>query len=222
MNGSVRPIRSTHPEQMVTLQRPPSRVRRVVWWLSFLICVAYGLFAVVLAVTELGALLGIVDDAKARAISPVFVVHALAGAVVLVLGVIQFNPTLHSRTPTLHRRLGLSYVVAVRVAATTALASAVLFDVPVAGRVVFVVAGVLWMVNTEAGQRSATGHDYTNHAAWMTRSFAVTLFFVTFEPWTALLGTTGLPRSSAYPLAVAAAFAANLLGAEIIIALQRR
>ena len=61
--------------------RPIRVVKHVGWWLFFLVCVFFGIYALVMGVTEILHLLGIVDDARTRAVPLVFVVHTLSGSV---------------------------------------------------------------------------------------------------------------------------------------------
>ena len=51
----------------------------------------------------------------------------------------------------------------------------------------------------------------------MIRSFALSLFFVTFEFWVEGLGGSGLPHAAAYPLGVFLGWFINLLIAELWI-----
>jgi len=128
--------------------RPIRVVRQVGWWLFFLVCVFYAIYALVMGVTEILHLLGIVDDARTRAAPLVFVVHALSGSVALISGPLQFNRLLRNKNRNLHRVIGRLYVWAIWIASVSALWSALFFDVTIAAKIAFGTLAILWFSTT--------------------------------------------------------------------------
>lgn len=196
-----------------------SRLRRALWSSFFLLIVAYAAFAVSASGAEILHQLGLAEDVKRRSAPIFFIVHALAGTTALVAGPLQWITAGRSRTRTrrVHRVIGRAYVGGVLVAATTALRMAITFDVPAAGRVSFAVLAVLWTAATVLGVRRILDGDVPNHRRWMTRSYALTLFFLT-QPIGKAIAESGVWRYEvAYPVAVSLAWLLNLLAAEAAI-----
>jgi uncharacterized membrane protein len=191
-------------------------VKRLGWWLLLAVCGLYGLFAIGSGLIEILSWSGVVE-AEHRAVPLVFVPHALSGGVALIAGALQFNQALRARSRRLHRFIGRTYVVAVWTASVGGLWSALFFDVSLAARAAFVTAAVLWFVTTTVALQQIRRRKVELHREWMTRSFALCLFFVTFEFWIAGLRATGLPAAVAYPLGLALSWSANLAVAELWI-----
>jgi uncharacterized membrane protein len=200
------------------LPRPAGRYG---WWLLLAVCSFYGVFAVALGLVEVLSWTGTVDDAQQRAVPIAFVLHAFAGGIALVAGALQFNSRLRARRPAVHRRVGRTYVAAVWVAAVGGLWSAVFFDVGPAARAAFVVAASLWFTTTTVALLLIRRRDVPRHREWMIRSFALSMFFVTFEFWTSGLRASGLAEPVAYPLGLVLAWSVNLAVAEARIRRSR-
>ena len=197
--------------------RPIRVVRHVGWWLFFLACVFYGIYALVMGVTEILHLLGIVDDAKTRAAPFVFVVHALSGSVALISGPLQFNRLLRNKNRNLHRIIGRLYVWAIWLASVSALWSALFFNVTIAAKIAFGTLAILWFSTTTVAYLRIRHRKIREHREWMIRSFALSLFFVTFNFWMPGLAGTNLPQAVAYPLSVFLSWFLNLVVAELWI-----
>jgi uncharacterized membrane protein len=189
-------------------------LRRVGWWSLLVICVTFGGFALWLGVVEIFALAGVVNDAKARAAPVVFVVHAVTGGVVLIAGALQFNPRLRAARRRLHRLAGRVYVGAVWIASLSGLWSALFFSVDLPVRINFVVVAALWFTTTTVAFQQIRRGRVAVHREWMIRSFTLSLFFVTFEPWVTGLESAGLPHAVAYPAGLFLGWFVNLIVAE--------
>ena len=201
-----------------TYQATPIRLaKHIGWWLFFLVCVFYGIYALALGVTEILHLLGIVDDARTRAAPLLFVIHALSGSVVLISGPLQFNRLLRYKRRNLHRVLGRAYVWAIWMASLGGLWSAIFFDVNIAAKIAFGTLAILWSSTTTIAFLRIRHRKVREHREWMIRSFALSLFFVTFSFWTPGLASTNLPQSVAYPLGVFLSWFLNLVIAELWI-----
>jgi uncharacterized membrane protein len=182
-----------------------------------LICAFYSIYALVMGVTEILHLLGIVDDARTRAVPLVFIVHALSGSVVLISGPLQFNRLLRNKNRTLHRVIGQIYVGAIWLASVCGLWSALFFNVNIAAKLAFATLAILWFSTTTIAYLRIRNRKIREHREWMIRSFALSLFFVTFSFWTPGLASSNLPQAVAYPLGVFLGWFLNLIVAELWI-----
>jgi len=192
-------------------------LKRVGWWLFFLVCALYASYALYMGVVEILHQLGLVTDASLRAVPIVFVIHALAGGIILVSGPLQFNRRLKDQRTGLHRVLGRTYVVTIWLASISGLWSAVFFEVTPAARISFGLLSILWFGSTTTALLRIVSRDVAAHREWMIRSFSLSLFFVSFSFWVPGLAGTSLPESVSYPLAVFLSWSLNLTAAELWI-----
>lgn len=192
-------------------------LKQLGWWVLFLICVFYALYAVYMGGVEILHQLGIVADAKYRATPLVFIVHALAGFAALITGPLQFNRTILNKKRNLHRLSGKTYVYSIWLASVAALWDAVFFDIPFLAKLAFGVLAILWFGTTTIAFLRIRKRDIKEHREWMIRSFSLSFFFVTGGFWMPGLTSTSLPYEIAYPLAVFLAWFLNLVFAELWI-----
>ena len=217
--SDARTTTTRHPSSVRLDRTRPARIAR--WSLFLALCTVFALFAIMLGVAEVLSWVGIVD-AKPRAVPIAFVLHALAGGVCLLAGGLQFSTRLRARRPAVHRLVGRTYVSAVWIASTAGLGSAVFFDVGPVARAGFIAAAVLWFTTTTIGLVLIRRGQVRRHREWMIRSFALSLFFVTGEPWTTALRASGMPEHVAFPAGMITAWSVNLLVAEARIRATRR
>jgi uncharacterized membrane protein len=202
--------------------RPAARVLQAAgWWSLLAICVAFGGFAVWMGILEVLSLAGVARDAKARAVPAIFVIHAIAGSMALVAGPLQFSQRIRTSNRKRHRIIGRMYVVAVWAASITGLWSATSFAVDISARIALGAAAILWFAATTIAFQRARQGQFAAHREWMTRSFALSLFFVTFEFWVGGLESSGLSRGVSYPLGIVLGWFANLVVAELGIRFAR-
>lgn len=192
---------------------PALRLPMAPWWCLASVCLLFGGYAIALAIGELGFLLGVAPEPKYRAHPVVFVVHAIAGATALLAGPMQFHPALRRRR-RLHRAVGYGYVTGVLVAGVAAVVDATSFNVPWTGRLLFVLVSVAWMGTTALALAHIRAGHQALHRAWMARSLALTLFFVSGAFWMPLMQATSLPAPVGYPLALFLSAAGNLALAQ--------
>ena len=196
-------------------------LRRLGWWALFLIIVVYGVFALAMGISELLFVLGVAAEVKHRATPVIFAIHALAGAMVLLIGPLQSVRWIRRR-PAARRGLGRTYVVAVWIASATAVVDAMAFGVSVAAKVVFVGVAAIWFATTTIGMLRARARRFADQHEWMVRSYSLSLFFVTFSLWVPAMASTSLPPSVGYPLALFLSAAVNLAAAEFWIRRTRK
>ncbi|KQX05571.1 MULTISPECIES: DUF2306 domain-containing protein [unclassified Leifsonia] len=153
--------------------------------------------------------------------SPVpVIVHIVSSSVFLVLGALQFAPSLRRRR--WHRIAGRIVAPAGVLSALSALWMTLFYSMPANyGPILFVLRVVLAVAMVGAivyAVLAIRRGDVRTHSAWMTRAYAIglgagTQVFV-FLPWTLLLGE---PDQLAYSLLMGAGWAINLAVAEVVI-----
>ncbi|RXZ45212.1 DUF2306 domain-containing protein, partial [Agromyces binzhouensis] len=153
--------------------------------------------------------------------SPVpVIVHIVGSVVFLVLGALQFAPSLRRRR--WHRIAGRIVAPAGLLSAGSALWMTLTYDMPAINgpglfvmRLVFGSAMAAAIVVAFAAIRRG---DVTAHSAWMTRAYAIGLGagtqVFTFLPWTLLLGA---PDQVMHSVLMGAGWVINLVVAEVVI-----
>lgn len=158
--------------------------------------------------------------------SPVpVIVHVVASTVFLVLGALQFAPSLRRRR--WHRIAGRVAAPAGLLSALSALWMTLIYTMPAVNgpglyvmRLVFGTAMAVGIVLAVVAIRRG---DVRTHSAWMTRAYAIGLGagtqVFTFLPWTLALGE---PDQTMHSVLMGAGWVINLLVAEIVIARRAR
>jgi uncharacterized membrane protein len=101
--------------------------------------------------------------------------HVLASSVALAIGPFQFLPILRRRWPALHRNLGRVYLVAVLIGGVSGLVNAVHSQqAGLVGRTGLALVGVLWLYTVVMAYTTIRQGRVREHAAWMTRNYALT------------------------------------------------
>jgi hypothetical protein len=196
-------------------------LRRLGWAVLFLIIAIYGAFALTIGISELLFVGGLASEVKHRATPIIFAIHALAGAVVLIIGPLQSVPWIRRRG-SVRLALGRTYVIAVWIASVTAVVDVIWFGVSVLAKIIFIAVATLWFVTTTVGMLRARARRLASQHEWMVRSYALSLFFVTFSLWVPALEATPLPRGIAYPLALFLSGSVNLAAVELWIRRTRK
>jgi len=112
-----------------------------------------------------------------------FLTHVGCGIVALIVGLPQFNQRLRTRRPSLHRRAGVAYLIAVALSAAAVIPLAALIPtlVPVAFRstflsmaISFFILGIVWAITSGIAFQRARSRRFQDHRAWMMRSYSLT------------------------------------------------
>ncbi len=156
------------------------------------------------------------EGMKVRAVPPLFVLHAFVGATALGGGAVQllFAGRWSTLRRELHRGLGWLYVVAALTTALAGLGVSARFDVGLAAHVVFAFEALAWAGVTLVAVAHARRGRFIAHRRWMIRSYALTLFFVTFSFVHPAVEGLGWSRTAGYALAVSVSVAVNVVAAE--------
>ena len=125
---------------------------------------------------------------------PTLVLHIVFGSVALLTSCFQVWPWFRARYPSIHRKMGRTYVFA------GALPAAVLaIPVSLYGHTGFVGAtgnlllSALWLATTTAGFRMARQRRFQEHRRWMIRSFALGMSIVVNRLWGVLMIAVVVP-----------------------------
>jgi uncharacterized membrane protein len=203
-----------------TILRAPARTKSPVGaalgWTAVLVCAAYSLFALVAATAAVVDWLLSGAQGTGRSAPPLFVLHALSGAVALLAGSLQLRLAIRplGRRRRRHRRLGRIYLWAAWTTSLSSLGVAAFFDVSMAAKAAFAGVSLLWFATTTAAFCRIRQGNVAAHREWMIRSFSLAFFFVTGSLWPPLLAATDLPQAIGYPLALLLSWSLNLLAAE--------
>jgi uncharacterized membrane protein len=129
------------------------------------------------------------------------VCHMLIAPLALMLGPLQFIPTLRARRPRLHRYVGRVYVAACLIAGTAALATALHASGGPIASVGFSLLAVCWLATTAAAWQAAVRRRFPLHRLLMRFSYAMTFGAVTLRlqiPLGVLLGYTSYAAMSVW------------------------
>jgi hypothetical protein len=205
---------------MLTTQAPTringAVARSALGWTAVLICLLYAAFALVMATAAVMDWLGSGWHSTARSAPPLFVLHAISGAVALVAGSLQLRlaTRLLAGRRHLHRRLGQTYLWAAWVTSLSSLGVAAFFDVSIAAKAMFATTSLLWFATTTVAFVRIRQSRVPKHREWMIRSFSLAFFFVTGSLWPPILTASPLPQAIGYSLALFLSWSLNLIAAE--------
>ena len=143
--------------------------------------------------------------------------HALGGAVALLVGPLQFLPAFRDRNWRRHRLLGWIYCGAVLLgwAASAWIAPhAQTGSIAASG---FLALGFAWIVTTGIALRFILRGDAASHRRWMIRSFALTAAAITLRMYLPLVFVFHWPFSIGYPAIAWLCWVPNAIAAEIYL-----
>ena len=143
--------------------------------------------------------------------------HLAASAIALVAGALQHNSRIRSRFLNFHRWLGRTYVLAVFLGGSAALALAKVSQAGLPTHIGFGLLAVLWLGTTGIAYRQIRARNQDSHRRWMTRSYALTFAAVTLRVYLPLSMMAGLPFDPAYQTISWLCWVPNLVIAEWLI-----
>lgn len=148
----------------------------------------------------------------------VMYVHVAFAALATVSGAVNFSKTLRVRYKKFHRVNGYLYIIAVML---VVLSSGYMAPYSTGGKpvsVAFNMMNIVWPAFTFMSLIRVLKRDIPGHLRWMVRSyvFCFNNFFVHAATFIVEHGI-GIPHETSYSVGVYAAFALNILVAEIVI-----
>jgi len=152
-----------------------------------------------------------------RFLLPWIILHAGAAATALLCGAIQVLSLQWRHRPRVHRWLGRAYVAGCLVGAGSGLVLAAGVSTGPVAQAGFTALGVLWIVATALGWRSARARRWDEHRRWMIRSFALTFAAVTLRLYIPIAFALGLDFNVSYPAIAWLAWVPNAILAEFYL-----
>ncbi|MBD3144267.1 DUF2306 domain-containing protein [Microbispora bryophytorum] len=163
----------------------------------------------------------------------VLVGHIGTAAVALVLGSLQFMPSVRARR-RVHRALGRVYLLAGVLPSAVATIPVALWSGRLMTQIGLTTAAVLWLISGGLAYRAARRRDFDSHRNWMMRNYALTFLAVTARVIVPLLllvqipfrgadpGSMGELATSMIPIGQTLGWVVNLVVVETIIRRRQR
>jgi uncharacterized membrane protein len=141
--------------------------------------------------------------------------HALGGAIGVVLGPWQFLSRVRARWPRVHVWTGRVYLLAVLSGALGGLYFAPTSVGGNPGVIGFSILAVFWLYTGAQAYVSARRRDFAAHRRWMIRNYSLTFAAVTLRLELGLLQLSGLNFDVAFPIVAWSSWVLNWLVAEM-------
>ena len=122
------------------------------------------------------------SDPHWKHVAPVkwlLVIHGLGGATALTTGAFQMSSRIRRLRPAIHHALGKTYITAVCISAPVAIYMGTSSLEPASIHVEQIFQGGLWLLSALVAWACIRNGQMPLHKAWMMRSYAFTLIFVT-------------------------------------------
>ncbi|MBT1686802.1 DUF2306 domain-containing protein [Dawidia soli] len=148
-----------------------------------------------------------------------FFTHVWSSCFLLIAGFTQFYNPLKQKLSTLHRYVGLLYlVILVFLSGPAGLIMALYANGGLLSQSAFTLLSVLWIYFTVRAYVAILWRDFTTHGNFMIRSYALTLSALTLRAWKYLLVMFFQPHPmDAYMIVAWLGWVPNLLLAEWLI-----
>lgn len=187
-------------------------MRAAGWWVMTLLALLVAAYAVTLsAVPKLRPELMVVLFAQLPLAA---YAHFLGGGIAMAIGAFQLHGELRRRSLVAHRWLGRIYVIAVIVGGIAGFVLAINSSAGPVAQWGFGLLAVAWLASTLNAYRNARDRNFTQHRAWMIRSYALTLAAVTLRVYLPASLIARLPMDVAYPAIAWLCWVPNVLVAE--------
>ena len=147
--------------------------------------------------------------------------HVVGGAVVLLVGALQFWRNLRTSLPQVHRWLGRLYLSFVLIGGIGGLILAPSSDGGVVAHFGFGLLAVLWLFSGAQAYFAIRAGNILVHREWMMRNFAMAFGAVTLRIYLGLFAVAGVPFEQSYPAVSWLAWVPNLILVEWFLTIQR-
>ncbi len=149
--------------------------------------------------------------------NPWLMVHVAGAATALLLGPVQFSSGLRTRFPPLHRWIGRTYAVSCLIGGASGFLLALGASTGPISTLGFGSLAMAWIFTTVLAWRRAMQRRFTDHRAWIIRSFALTLAAVTLRLYLPLSSLLPIHFDDAYRAISFLCWVPNLLIAELYL-----
>jgi uncharacterized membrane protein len=148
-----------------------------------------------------------------------FYIHVFTAIFALPAGLTQFSKPILKQYPGLHRLNGKIYVTAIiLLGAPSGFFIGLFANGGLASRISFCILAILWIYFTSQAYIKARQKKFTQHKAFMYRSFALTLSAITLRAWKYVLVGLFHPKPmDVYQIIAWLGWVPNLLIAEYLI-----
>ncbi len=149
-----------------------------------------------------------------------FYLHVFTSTFVLIAGLLQFNSFILSRFRKLHRASGYVYItIVLLLSGPTGLVMGCYANGGLPARISFVLLACLWLFTTAMALKRALDRKFTQHGAWMARSYALALSALTLRAYALVIGVLNLELRPATTYIIIAwlSWTVNLIVAEVWI-----
>ncbi|MCR8644257.1 DUF2306 domain-containing protein [Paenibacillus sp. N1-5-1-14] len=109
---------------------------------------------------------------------PLLLTHIFSSFIALVIGWLQFLPTLRKTRPHIHRIIGRIYLSLVAIGGITGIVVGMYTDSYIR-QMSFLTLVLLWLYTGWKGYTTARNRNFNAHRKWMIRNYAVTLVAAT-------------------------------------------
>jgi len=140
--------------------------------------------------------------------------HVAGAATALLIGWLQFLPSVRRRWPAAHRWTGRLYVLGCLEGGIAGLVLAFGASTGPIASAGFALLAMLWIVVTALGWRTAMERRFDEHRRWMIRSWALTLAAVTLRIYLPLSMLLPWPMDDSYRAIAWLCWVPNILIAE--------
>lgn len=154
--------------------------------------------------------------------SPWLTIHAAGAATALLIGPVQFLPSIRNRFRRLHRGIGKTYVASCLVGGASGLILALGASTGPISTAGFGILAILWIVTTSLAWRHAMRRNFVEHRAWMIRSFALTFAAVTLRLYLPLLLSLPISFEDGYRAVSFLCWVPNLAIAELYVRRRKK
>lgn len=186
--------------------------KQAVWTLMTVGACLIGLYALASALVPSARgdfVLNMIDTNATGALA-----HFLGGAVVIIVGALQFHAGLRKNRPALHRCLGRVYVIGVLIGGLAGLYLAFYSSGGLVAHWGFGSLAVCWLTATGLAYQKIRAGQFRLHQDWMIRSYALTLGALTLRLYLPMAQLAGITFDDAYPAIAWLSWVPNLIIAE--------
>ncbi len=148
---------------------------------------------------------------------PFLYIHIIGAATALLIGLLNFIAAIRRRWPQVHRWIGRIYIVSCLVGGVGGLVAAFGSTAGPIATAGFGLLGIFWIVINSQGWRMARARRFTDHRAWMIRSFALTFGAVNLRLYLPLIPLFHVSFVDGYRAISFLAWVPNLIVAELYI-----
>jgi hypothetical protein len=182
-NISERATGSPQPDTAANAR--PASQKRLPFWVALMaiVCVGFAVYGEFRYITFDPTQARILPRAGSHLQYPLLSLHVLFGAVAISLCWLQVWPWLRDNHPTIHRRIGWTYLLlGVFPSGLLAIPVAILVTEGHSVRMAFLTLAVLWLTSAVLGLRATLQRRYADHRVWMLRNVALTTSIITMRP----------------------------------------